>query len=277
MAEIDVTIEVKSPIHLNSGQADVNVDAEIVHDALGFPYFPAKRFKGLLYESALEVLEMFELSGLDTDNLAPLEEIFHRQSTSDIQLIVPNFFIRRANEYENFCAEWKYLQRTYPEIFTPFEVLNSFTSLRYQTRLIDGVAADGSLHNMRVLDAGTKFFGRITVLNDDKKVLNLLALAIKNLTSAGMKRNRGFGRIECRATVDNKSIDKLVEKIFREGGLNCAQDKNFAKDAVADSAVVGKQLDRNDGNTHGDKRLDNSRRAGDALRQAKKARRRGAR
>lgn len=135
MAELDVTIKVLSPIHLNSGQADVNVDAEIVHDALGFPYFPAKRFKGLLYESTLEVGEMFEFSGLDTENLAPLEDIFHRHSTSDIQLIVPNFYILPSTEYETFCAEWKYLQWKYPKIFTTFDVLNSFTSLRYQTRL----------------------------------------------------------------------------------------------------------------------------------------------
>ena len=104
MAEFDVTIEILSPIHLSSGRADVTIDAEIVHDALGFPYFPAKRFKGLLYESAVEVFEMFELSGLDTKNLSPLEEIFHRQSTSAIQLIVPNFYIRPAKEYQAFCA-----------------------------------------------------------------------------------------------------------------------------------------------------------------------------
>lgn len=68
MAELDVTIKISSPIHLNSGQADVNVDAEIVHDEFDFPYFPGKRFKGLLYESTLEILEMFKLSGLDTNN-----------------------------------------------------------------------------------------------------------------------------------------------------------------------------------------------------------------
>ena len=80
MAKIDVTIKILSPIHLSSGQADVNIDSEIVRDAFGFPYFPAKRFKGLLYESAVEVLEMFELSRLDTKNLPKLDDIFHRQS-----------------------------------------------------------------------------------------------------------------------------------------------------------------------------------------------------
>ena len=224
MAELDVTIKILSPIHLGSGQADVNVDAEIVHDKFGFPYFPGKRFKGLLYESALEIWEMFELSGLDTKNLSPLEEIFHRESTSEVQLIVPNFYILPAAEYEKLCSEWKYLQWAYPEIFTTFDVLNSFTSLRYQTRLEDGITVEGSLHNLRVLDAGIKFFGKILLLNGDKKILNLLALAIKNLTSAGTKRNRGFGRIKCNATTDNTSTDKLVEKIFREGGVGNAQN-----------------------------------------------------
>ena len=54
-------IKALSPLHLGSGQADVNVDAEVIHDDAGLPYFPAKRFKGLLYESALEVAEMSEL------------------------------------------------------------------------------------------------------------------------------------------------------------------------------------------------------------------------
>lgn len=223
MAEIDVTIKVKSPIHLSSGQADVNIDAEIIHDALGFPYFPAKRFKGLLYESALEIFEMFELGGLSTSRLAPLEKIFHRvekifnrHSSNKVQLIVPNFFIMPAVEYETFCAEWKYLQSRYREVFTPADVLNSFTSIRYQTKLVDGVAADSSLHNMRVLESGTEFFGRITVLNPDEKVFNLLALAIKNLSSAGLKRNRGFGMIECTAQIGATTSEELVEKFFAE-------------------------------------------------------------
>lgn len=218
MARIDVTIEILSPIHLGSGQADVNVDAEIVHDACGLPYFPAKRFKGLLYESALEVWEMFELGGLDTQKLSPLEKIFHRQSVSEVQLIVPNFFIVPPDEYARLCAEWQFLQRTYPQIFTAADVRDSFTSLRYQTRLENGVAADGSLHNLRVLDAGTEFFGQVTALNADEKTLNLLALAIKNLSAAGTKRNRGFGRIKCTAIFDDGSTcDTLTEKFFAKG------------------------------------------------------------
>ncbi len=218
MAEFDVTLEILSPIHLGSGQADVNLDAEIVHDALGFPYFPAKRFKGLLYESAVEILEMFELSGLGAQD-SRLEEIFHRHRhlKSDPQLIVPNFYIYPADEYEKFCAEWKWLQWKYPEVFTAADVLKAFTSLRYQTKLEDGIAADKTLRNLRVLDAGTKFYGRITLLNGNKKVVELLALAMKNLSVAGTKRNRGFGRIKCTAKFDGTTSDKIVQKFFAKG------------------------------------------------------------
>lgn len=214
MATIDVTIKILSPIHLGSGQANVNVDADIVRDEFGFPYFPGKRFKGLLYESALEVVEMFELSRLAGARSSTLEKIFHRQSDSDIRLVVPNFYILPAAEYETFCAEWKYLQWHYPEIFTATDVLNAFTSLRYQTKLENGVADKHTLRNLRVLDADTEFFGAMTLLNADEEIRDLLALAIKNLQTAGTKRNRGFGRIKCTASFDGTDSDKLVRKIL---------------------------------------------------------------
>ena len=218
MAEFEIKIKVDSPIHLGSGQADVNLDSEIVHDALGFPYFPAKRFKGLLYESAVEVLEMCELAGIDTKNLAEPEKIFNRNSddtgnVSEVQIIVPNFYFK---DYQKICDEWKYLQKKYPEVFSPADILNSYSSVRYQTKLENGIAADGSLRNLRVLNAGVEFFGTVTVLNSSKRVLNLIALALKNLSAAGTKRNRGFGHITCTATCDKISTTDIIEKFLEK-------------------------------------------------------------
>ena len=56
MTEIDIRTKVAMSLHLGSGQANVNLDAEIVHDEFGLPYFLAKRFKGLPYKSAVEFL-----------------------------------------------------------------------------------------------------------------------------------------------------------------------------------------------------------------------------
>ena len=222
MAEIDVGIKVETPLHLGSGQADVNLDAEIVHDEFGLPYFPAKRFKGLLYESAVEIYEMFELAEMNTENLASPEKLFHRFSddhgnVSDSQIIVPNFYICPLEEYQKLCAEWEFLQSEYKEIFRPSDVLQSFTSIRYQTKLKNGVAATGSLHNLNVLNAGLKFFGKIILLNANCKVTNLIALALKNLSSAGTKRNRGFGRITCTADFETgDTVETVIKKFFAE-------------------------------------------------------------
>ena len=77
------------------------------------------------------------------------------------------------------------------------------------------MAADGSLHNMRVLNSGVKFFGTLELRNGGDEHRQLLALAIGNLSAAGLKRNRGFGRIRC--SFDAK--DALIADFFDARGL----------------------------------------------------------
>lgn len=210
MADFAVTIEILSPIHLGSGGANVNIDADIVRDELGLPYFPAKRFKGLLFESAVELEEMFEQSGIEFDR-ALVEDIFHHRSASTSQLIVPNFFLEN---HARLAREWKYLQSKYKRFFRPNDLLEAFSTVRYQTRLEEGVAARGSLRNLRVLNAGLKFVGSIELLDARDEKLQFLSLAIGNISAAGAKRNRGFGRIKC-----TTSIDARIDDFFDARGL----------------------------------------------------------
>ncbi len=199
----DVTIHTVSPIHLGSGREDVNLDAEVVADACGLPYFPARRFKGLLYESALEVTEMAELAGGRFASPELLEELFHHSSESQVQLTVPNFYLKAEGGYETISREWRSLMERYPGVFRPSDVLETYTSIRYQTRLEDGVAKDGSLHNMRVVNAGLDFTGTLELTDSTEAHVRLLALALRNLSIAGMKRSRGLGRISCRALLSD--------------------------------------------------------------------------
>ena len=146
--------------------------------------------------------------------MATPENIFHKFSddagnVSEVQIIVPNFYLKN---YQKLCADWKFLQKKYPEIFRPADVLKTFTSVRYQTKLENGITAKGSLHNLNVLNKGIEFFGKLEILNHTDEVLNLMALAIKNLTFAGTKRNRGFGRISCEITLDKKiSVEEIAK------------------------------------------------------------------
>ena len=73
---------------LMSGQGDVNTDSTIIHDRYGIPYIPAKRVRGVLYESALEVAEMMELSKLDAFTIEDVNILFNR--STDNQLVEDN-------------------------------------------------------------------------------------------------------------------------------------------------------------------------------------------
>jgi len=217
MIDIDVKIELLSPLHLASGQADVNVDAEIIHNELGVPYFPGRRLKGLLYESALEVVEMMERSG-QTGWRGQLEELFHHNGdTVDVQLVVPDFHIAKATEYDRIEAAWRELETSYSDWLTPQDVLEQYTSVRYQTRLENGVAADTSLHNMRVLDEDTAFYGTLELLGSAAgSYVGLVVLALRNLHQAGGKRNRGFGHLACHmepiaGRTEQEWIDEALE------------------------------------------------------------------
>ncbi len=211
-APITIRVQSLSPLHLGSGQADVNVDAEVIHDDTGLPYFPAKRFKGLLYESALEVAEMSELAGLTLLNKNEIDALFQHGCLGDTQLIVSNLYLE---DYEQMHEDWNYLQEEFPALFQVTDVLEQYTSLRYQTKIDreTGTAADTSLHNMRVVDEGLSFEGHCCVQNGNRRALEILALALRNLSQSGLKRTRGFGRIACTMEQDGKD---LLRPILRE-------------------------------------------------------------
>ncbi|SUP43067.1 RAMP superfamily CRISPR-associated protein [Veillonella criceti] len=196
-----ITIKVESPIHLSSGQADVNIDSDVIHDRWGLPYFPARTFRGLLYESALELLEMAELSGASFITKEEIENLFNRGDIENPNLIISNFFIEN---YAMVSKQWDYLQTKYSQFFNSKSVLESYSSIRYQMKKSykNGLTQQGSLHNMRVIDAGIVFYGTIEVLDDTASNESLLALLLQNTRVAGLKRNRGFGRITC--TIDNQ-------------------------------------------------------------------------
>ena len=221
-APISIHVKALSPLHLGSGYADIHVDADVVQDDVGLPYFPAKRLKGLLYESGCEVAEMVEISELPLFNRDELDTLFRRGRTGEVQLIMHNLYM------ENHAAihdDLKYLEEKYPAIFRPADVLGTYANLRWQTRINreTGVAEATSLHNMRVIEKGVEFSEEIRMLHADMADLRILALAVRNLSQCGGKRTRGFGRIGCTLRQKGKDIAlPLVEHALglsgRKGG-----------------------------------------------------------
>ena len=118
MSKLEIEITTLSPLHLGSVRADVMVDAEVVRDEFGMPYFPAKRFKGILYESALEVAEMAELSKSGFLTRTEVETLFQHNTTSDVQLIFSDLFLP---EIEKMREDWKYLQKKFAEFIKDYK------------------------------------------------------------------------------------------------------------------------------------------------------------
>ena len=77
MSELDLNIELLSDTLVGSGEGwGVTIDSDIVFDKYGLPYIPAKRIKGCLRESALEVLEMFEQAKIDFASEEEFDTLF---------------------------------------------------------------------------------------------------------------------------------------------------------------------------------------------------------
>ena len=201
-----LTIKLLSPTMLMSGQGDVNTDSTIVHDRYGIPFIPAKRVRGVLYESALEVAEMMQAAGLKTFTIDDVKVLFNRlESVEDNpRLSLSNLTIA---DYDVVASELAALEQHYPDVFTKKRVLEEYTSMRYYTSIdqVTGTALEGTLHNSRVLNRGLVFSGRIGVEDITETERLILACAVRNLTGIGGKRKRGFGHIEC--TIDDKAFD----------------------------------------------------------------------
>lgn len=209
-----LTIKLLSPTMLMSGQGDVNTDSTVVHDRYGIPFIPAKRVRGVLYESALEVAEMVELSELKTFTIQDVNCLFnHTTETSTVDTIVdcPRLSISNLMipHYDKIAHDIEMLQNhhDFKSIFTKNRVLAEFTSIRYYTSVdsVKGTVIDGSLHNSRVINKGLTFSGTIGVRDMTETDQMILACAVNNLTGIGGKRNRGFGNIEC--SIDDEHFD----------------------------------------------------------------------
>lgn len=208
MHNFKIKITTKSPLQLGYGRAGIVIDSDVVHDKYGMPYFPAKRFKGLLYESALEIAEIFDEKIFTKKDI---DKLFGQGEDGISRIYINNFYLKN---YEKMYSDWQYLNNKYKGFFTVQSILDLYTDIRYQTTIDKktGTTVDGSLHNMRIIDAGTEFYGEIILIEDCELNQKILALALKNLRFAGAKRNHGCGRINC-LLINEK---ELPQKIFKE-------------------------------------------------------------
>ena len=198
MTNFTFGIELLSDALIGSGEGwGATIDTDVVFDDIGLPYVPAKRIKGCLRESAVEVAEMFECSNLGYATTKDIDVIFGKTGQNQSSLL--SFSNCNISDY-NSNKQWLvWISRKNPGFLSKELVLNTFTSLRQQTSINqDGIAKDKSLRTSRVLTKGLTFFGTIESHDEmDDRLLSFLVLAAINLRYIGTSRNRGIGLIRC--------------------------------------------------------------------------------
>ncbi|MEG1584418.1 MAG: RAMP superfamily CRISPR-associated protein, partial [Anaerovorax sp.] len=187
-------ITLQSDLCCASGEAfGSSIDSDVCMDEYGIPYLPAKRLKGCLRQRAEEILPV-EI----------INEIFGTAKNEGCGVAIGNAYIE---DYDVIVEAIK-AEHVHKNMITQL-----FTSVRSQTKMEEGIADEGSLRSVRVMNEKSPITGESVVLIANvqlQKNQEDLKNVCKALRHIGLNRNRGLGVIRC--TYDETSPDKPLER-----------------------------------------------------------------
>jgi len=221
MRKLTLKIKTRSEVLVGSGEGwGATIDSDIVFDEYGLPYLPAKRIKGVLRESAVEVAEMF--SGIDPCLEKKVESLFSidKRGERDFSPVCFDNLYLEEHEKNRKWLQWAMMEG-YPSLISKDMILKTFTNIRQQTAIDkDGIADDNSLRTIRVLKRDISFSGAVQV--EDGFELDPLCLAASNLRYIGTSRNRGFGHIHCELSDKGQELtSSCLNRLEKQGGQRC--------------------------------------------------------
>ena len=212
-----LTMKIKTISHTLIGSGEgfgALIDADVIFDELGFPYIPGKRVKGLLRQSAEEIIEMMKLSKLAIKNIDNADALFDnlfgksgQEKSSD--LYISNFYLKGYNE---LAEQTKILIDKNTQTISVQDILENYTSIRTQTKIDKSsvTAEENSLRTSRVLNKNLEFFGELEFYSNSAGIKELLVLSAENLRRMGTMRSRGFGEVQC-TVIDNSKVVNVNE------------------------------------------------------------------
>ena len=215
MANLTIKVEILSQTSLGSGEGWGSfIDSDIVYDEYGLPIFPGRRLKGLLRESAEEVACMLEFSLTDSTFYQQIDSLFGRANQPS-RLRVRNLQVQGAEQAR------KWLQWGLEHYSLPKElVLSSLCDIRTQTKIDEnGVAEQGSLRKIRVINKGLVFEGELEIEDLEERDRLLMGCACLALKACGGKRNRGLGDIKCSLWHETRDLGQEALSALERGML----------------------------------------------------------
>ena len=201
-----IKIELLSDLLCASGNSTAFIDAEAKFDKYGLPYIPAKSFKGVLKEAALEVIEITNsYSNDDIDALFGSDKSTGSITVDNCKIV----------DHGTICNELE--QNKIPAV----ECIKYFTTDRTQTAIDDGIAKETSLRKYRLIKKGVVAFE--TLIDFDSKYNELMDKVILQLRYIGLRRNRGFGKIKLNAS------DSPAKQVNRDQVIEFTENQNDDK------------------------------------------------
>lgn len=210
-----IRLELKSAATFGRGDGLAGlVDVEIEHDRHGFPFMRGRTLKGLLNESAENVVyALVELQNHDKEKWSKAKDMLFGKPGRGLE--------EKASLHIGDACLPKRLQailmhqlyKNKPSL-TPDDVLYSLTGIRHQTAVNPRGAPDhASLRSMRVLLKGTVLESHLTFQKEPSAdALALLVAAVMDFRRAGTARNRGRGWL--RAELDDEETTRNLFDIF---------------------------------------------------------------
>lgn len=209
-----IRIKLKSAATFGRGDGVAGlVDREIEHNDNGFPFLRGKTLKGLLAESAENVLFAMGIEENDKENLwrNAKDKLFGTGGRG-----VKERGILHIGDAQLPAALRAAILNSEPKL-NKNDVLYSLTGIRRQTAINpEGAPDDASLRSMRVLLPGVILEADIDFGGNEpnKEQLQLLAAAVLDFRRAGTGRNRGRGWLV--ATLDDEETTHALFKQFAE-------------------------------------------------------------
>lgn len=224
-------ITLKSDLCVGAGESyQSKVDQEVVYDDYGFPYIPAKRLRGCIRESALELVEFGRYTKESYDAL------FGKEGNQASKFILNDAHLK---DYEQMVKDLQVCSDQ--SLRHPQNVLELYTYTRTQTKIdcATGIAQDNSLRTMRVVKKDLSFFADMELKAVSKEEKNLLEEAISMTKHIGLNRTRGLGLVEM--SLEQKEVKLEVKST---GPINEGKNK-ISYDLYLSSNVLCKSVEGN--------------------------------
>lgn len=227
-----ITIVTMSDIMPGSGESMPGVaDSDSRYDAYGLPYMNAKTLKGHLREQMELLLHIApdRYEGVSVESLLGASDLESRRDAARIRL---------SSLTVPAAIRGRVMQEIDAQRVTAEEIAYALSDIRYQTRIGNGgVAADGSLRQIRLIRKGLQFTAILEADDLREEERRFLQDAVRAIQHIGTGKSKGLGTVA--SHIEQVSAADAGENGRTGAPGNAALDGSVADQGADTSLAAG--------------------------------------